>query len=77
MIRSCRAGDVAFESSSAQISWRLPVRALIDHDRRVAVVGPRQVVTGTAPVCAIAAGVSSPGTFSTIGWPGLNPSERL
>ena len=34
-------------------------------------------VIGTAPVFANAAGVSSPGTFVTIGAPGLNPSDQL
>ena len=34
-------------------------------------------VTGTAPVRWKAAGVSRPGTFVMISWPGLKPSARL
>ncbi len=34
-------------------------------------------VIGTAPVFANACGVSSPGTFVTIFWPGLKPSLRF
>ncbi len=70
-------GDVAFESSSDQISCRRPVRALMS------TIGwsrskerPRSVI-GTAPLRANASGVSRPGTLVTMSAPGLNPSARL
>ena len=71
------AGVEALASSSDQISWRRPVRALMtstgwsgSNDRAMSVIG-------TAPVLAKAAGVSSPGTLVTIGAPGLKPSDQL
>ena len=71
------AADEAFESSSAQISWRRPVRALITTIGWSESKDRARSVIGTAPVCANAAGVSRPGTFVTIGAPGLKPSDQL
>ena len=66
----------ARESSSAQMSCRLRVRASITttawRREKLRAIS----VTGTAPVRAKAAGVSSLGTRVTMVWPGLNPSER-
>jgi hypothetical protein len=70
-------GVSAFESSSAQIRWRLCVRALITTTGWRRSYARARSVTGTAPVFAKAAGVSRPGTFTTIACPGLKPSERL
>jgi hypothetical protein len=71
------AGVEAFESSSAQISWRRPVRALITTTGWSRSKERPMSVIGTAPVRANAAGVSRPGTFVMIVEPGLKPSERL
>ncbi len=68
--RSVSAGEVAFESSSDQISWRSPVWASI---RTIGCLSSKEApmrVIGTAPVALNAAGVSIPGTWSTIMAPG-------
>ena len=69
------AGLLAFESSSDQISWRLPVRALMTRIGWFRSKLRPMSVIGTAPVLANASGVSRPGTFVTIGAP--KPSDQL
>ena len=56
-----RPGVDAFESSSAQISWRLPVSASITTIGWSGSKERAMSVIGTAPVCANASGVSMPG----------------
>ena len=72
-MRSARRGPVAWESSSAQISWRLPVLASIT------TIGARLAKAADMFTCGTARLVrrSRPGTTVTIVWPGLKPSERL
>ena len=76
IIRSRSAASVAFESSSDQISWRLPVAWSITTIGWRLANARAMLVSGTAPVRFIAAWVSSPGTWSRIALPGLNPSLR-
>ena len=66
-------GRSAWESSSAQISWRLPVFASITTIGALRANARAMFVTGTAPLRRR----SSPGTRVTTIWPGLKPSERL
>jgi hypothetical protein len=71
------SGSVALESTSAQIGLRFPVSASINTigwRRRLKL--PMSLI-GTAPVARRSSVLSIPGTWSTIGWPGLNPSLRL
>jgi hypothetical protein len=64
-------------SSSAQTSWRSPVAASISTSGCWGSNAAPMRVIGTMPVRAKASGVSRPGTWVTIGAPGLNPSEVL
>jgi hypothetical protein len=72
---------VAFDgteaSSSAQIGWRLPVRASISTTgwRRARLRS--MSVIGTIPLRSNARRLSRPGMRTMICWPGLNPSARF
>jgi hypothetical protein len=71
------AFDGAEASSSAQISWRLPVFASISTTGwRRSRLAPMSVI-GTIPLRSNARRLSSPGIRTVICWPGLNPSARF
>ena len=69
-------GLVAFESSSTQIGQRSPVVASITTTGASGSEYRPRWLSCTGSVAASAAGVSRPGTFSTIDCPGLKPSFR-
>jgi hypothetical protein len=71
--RARSLGRVAWESGSAQISWRLPDLASITTIGASRAKDLAMSVTGTAPLRLR----SSRGTRVTTIWPGLKPSERL
>ena len=77
MISTRSARFSAFESSSAQIGCRLPVRALISTTGELLARPRCRFVSGGSLLRFRAAGVSSPGTFVSIALPGLNPSARF
>ena len=68
--------SLAFESSSAQISWRLPVFASMT---TIGAPGSNAFdisASETGLVFSNAVGLSRPGTRTTIPLPGLKPSLR-
>src|SRR5512132_4684801 len=67
----------AVESISAQIGWRLPVRALITTTGDLLARPRLRSVSGGSLLLRTARGVSRPGTFTSIALPGLNPSARF
>ena len=77
MISTRSAARFGFESISAQIGCRLPVRALITTTGERLLRPRRRFVSGGSLLRRTAAGVSSPGTFTSIALPGLNPSARF
>ena len=74
MSRSVSALVLALASISAQISWRLPVAWSITTIGWRLASERLMSVSGTAPVRFSAAALSSPGMWTTIELPGLNPS---
>jgi hypothetical protein len=72
--RRCEA-LLAFESSSAQIGQRLPVRASTTSTGAAPRVYFETSVRPTGFVRFRAAGVSRPGTFARMTEPGLKPSS--
>ena len=70
------SGPSALESSSAQMSWRLPVFSSMTTIGAFFLNACDMSVSGAGFVCFSASGVSRPGTRATIVLPGLNPSLR-
>ena len=77
MISTRSPARLAFESSSAQIGWRLPVRALITTTGEPFASPRRRFVSGGSLLRLTAFGVSRPGTLTSIALPGLKPSARF
>lgn len=70
-------GVVALESISVQIGARLPVWASISTIGWWRRLKRPMWSIGAAPVARTSSTLSRPGTRSTTGCPGLNPSLRL
>src|SRR5919112_2537991 len=77
MIRTRFASLVALESSSAQTGWRLPVRALKTTTGECLSRLAARFAREGRRLRRSAAALSSPGIFTTIIDPGLNPSARF
>src|SRR5262245_61018855 len=77
IIRVVWWASLAVESSSAQISWRLPVLASMTTIGAPGLNALDMSVKRTALVLLNALGLSRPGTRTTIMLPGLKPSLRL
>ena len=71
------AASGALESSSAQISRRSWVWASMTTIGAFGLNASDMSVSGAGFVCWRAAGLSSPGTRTTMALPGLKPSFRL
>jgi hypothetical protein len=77
MISTRSPARFGFESISAQIGCRLPVRALITTTGERFASPLLRFVSGGSLLRRTAAGLSSPGTFTSIALPGLKPSARF
>ena len=77
MISTRSFARFGFESISAQIGWRFPVRALMTTTGERFARPRFRFVSGGRLLLRAAAGVSSPGTFTSIALPGLKPSARF